>query len=178
MRTLLLVVALLISTATYGKWDKETVKAFHKCEVVNLQVDFSSTTIMGLDLKDGAEYIGSKIGGSSQILDLLFKRFQNIVAERASSKKKIFEVDTEADFTFKVVIKNITEKAGMRGEAILYDNKNTNNIMKYNFKIDDGRWNSFENLFLEASQEMGKDIKTLLSQLNFGYSTKSFKIVK
>jgi hypothetical protein len=177
MRTFLLIVILFTSTMTYAKWDKDAIKAFKGSEAVNLQIDFSEATIMGLDSADCVTYCCNKFGEGPQFLELLFKRFRNVVVTNTSSKHKKIAIGADSDYIFKIKIKNITDNAGLSGEASLYNKENPDNPIRYVINMEDGRWNTFENLFLEAGEEMGKNIKSLLTDY-FTYSRKSFKIRK
>lgn len=67
----------------------------------------------------------------------------------------------DVDFCFLYKIRKITECAGVEGELYVVYKGDMQKARVYDFALEDGRWNSFDNLFLEAAEELGKRIHQL-----------------
>lgn len=178
MKFLVLLVSML---ATWGyanatNWDEATLElgdSIKKARTLNLQIDLSKSIIMGLDSADFINYYAVEKGGKEDAALLLLKRFKNTLAGtiRQKSKKTILYPyrKKSAEFTVLVKVTDITDHAGLNGEIYIIKGGDASkqgvvSTIKRDFKISNGRWNTFENLLYEAAEELGKKLCKIISQ--------------
>lgn len=148
-------------TLTFAQqFDKETKRSFKNENVMNLVIDFSQSKFSGLDSLDFVTYYCANENRPKEYFGVVLKKAVNILkANLEKTTKKHFLLDGKSistSFTYRFQFFNITEKGGMNGVLSVYPNFDKNNVVKYDFKIKDGRWNTFENLLYEAVEKLGK----------------------
>lgn len=167
---MMLVLFMAVSSMNAVKWDAQTKKAFRKAESYSLFVDFSKAKIGGLDSTEFVSYYCDKKQVKPNFLDILYKKFRYELSEEASEvfKKNVFVGGCSSEFVFSYVIFDITEKAGIKGELRIYPKDRKDLTKVYDFRLKDGKWNTFENLFLETAEELGEQLIEIKNQHRFG----------
>ena len=142
-------------------YTKDAKKEIKNATDVNMAIDLSNVTIMGLDSADFVSWYSKNSG------DLTLKRFKNYVVKtvKENTKKKIFYPAKEGiPYLVKLDIEAISEDAGIN--AIFYFYKfvggQKEGLMRNNIKIKDGRMNEFEVLLKENAEDLGKKVANLL----------------
>lgn len=151
---------LAVSSTHAAKWDSETKKAFKKADSYALFVDFSKAKISGLDSAEFVSYYCDKERKNPNFLDLTYKRFRYELARKATKvfKRNFLVEDSTSPFVFTFNIYELTEKAGMRGVLTVCPRGREDISKVYDFFLDDGRLNTFDELLLEAAEELGKKL--------------------
>lgn len=139
-------------------------KEFKKAIEMNIQVDLSNATIMGLDSADFVSWYGKNNG------ELTLKRFKNCVVKTVKEnidKKVFYPAKEDIPYLLKLEIEAISDDAGIN--AILYLIKNTGGEQKdffhQNIKVRDGILNTFDVLLQENAEKLGKKVA---SKLKYG----------
>lgn len=70
---------------------------------------------------------------------------------------------------------SVSEKGGLTGVLYIYPNFDERQAKVFDFNVEDGRWNSFEELLLESGEKLCKHI-TFLDQIYFTNSDPSIYI--
>ena len=163
MRCLFLIVVSLLcmGSANASSWDNETKRLYRQAKVISLQIDFSNATIMGLDSADCSKYLS---GQKEKLdLDILLKRFRSVLSRTASEVgTKELSLKEESNFVFLIKVKNVSDKAGILAEARLFPKEQPERAIVYAIDLKGGRWNSFDNLFMEAAEKIGKAIAQIV----------------
>lgn len=170
---MLLVLFTAVSSMNAVKWDAQTKKAFKKAESFSLFVDFSKAKICGLDSAEFVSYYCDKELVNPDFLGILYKRFKYELSDEAREvfKKSFLVGGSSSDFVFSYVIFNITEKAGIKGELRIYPKDRKDLTKVYDFRLKDGKWNTFDKLFLESAEELGERLVDVRNQYRFGTHT-------
>jgi len=158
---IVLVMVLGMSSSVQAvKWDTQTNKAFRNADSYALFVDFSDAKIDGLDSADFVSYYCGKEKKKANFLDFTYKKFRYELASHIQNRlyKTIKVNDNSPEFVLEYKILYLTEKAGITGELYVYPKDQPDKAQVYDFKLKEGRWNSFDVLLLEAAEKMGKYI--------------------
>lgn len=159
-------------------WDKEAKNAFRKAKVVEVNVDMTKTTFAGLDSLSFVEYMAEKENHSVAYVSKYFHFFRlkmmgkmNSMSKKDGfSKEYTLKPNAAAEYRLDVTLEEVTENAGMTGSVCVYPKGNKTKASSYEFTYKDGRWNSFEKLFYEAAETLGKDIVRELQGTSTIYS--------
>lgn len=157
---MLLTLLLAVGSTHAAKWDSETKKAFKKADSYALFVDFSKAKISGLDSAEFVSYYCDKERKNSNFLGLTYKRFRYELARKATKTLKcnFLVEDSTSPFVFTFYIYELTEKAGMRGVLTICPRGREDMAKVYDFFMDEGRLNTFDELLMEAAEELGKKL--------------------
>lgn len=157
---MLLTLLLAVSSAHAAKWDSETRKAFRKADCYALFVDFSKAKISGLDSTEFVSYYCDKERKSSDFLGITYKRFRYELARKATKvfKRNFLVEDSTCPFVFTFYIYELTEEAGMSGVMTVCPRGREDMAKVYDFFLDDGRLNTFDELLMEAAEKLGKKL--------------------
>lgn len=160
LSTMLLTLLLAVSSTHAAKWDSETRKAFRKAECYALFVDFSKAKISGLDSAEFVSYYCDKERKSPDFLGITYKRFRYELARKATKtfKRNFLVEDSTCSFGFTFNIYELTEDAGMRGVLTICPRGREDMAKVYDFFLDDGRLNTFDELLVEAAEKLGKKL--------------------
>lgn len=153
----------LLDSVNAQKWNKETKKAFKNAANYSLVVNFPDLKVGGLDSAEFVTYYCDKKKKKPEFFGIVLKRFKYEVANSASKHwgKKFLTDDTSSDFVFNLSISDITEDAGFTGVLSIYPRGQENNAQIFDFKMKDGRMNTFDVLLLENAEKLGKRMAVL-----------------
>lgn len=159
---LLLLLTSALSLCAQQTWTKEVQAEYEKSALVNVCVDMSRTQYMDMDSAAFVEYYAEKIGKSPKYIDAYLKRFRKSIFDNLKKRINHFVWkgpqfgEYKSVFEIVVRIDNITEKAGLSGYVFLRKIEDREVVKVRRISLEDGKWNSQENLLYEQVEPLAK----------------------
>lgn len=156
-----------LSMSAASNWDKNYQKQFKKAKEYNVIIDLKDVQYDGLDSLQFVDYAASvnnttpdKIG-----VALRFLNYEVLSNVRRKLEPKL-SLDDESQAEIVIKIRNINYKAGL--DAEVYCRYNGVEVEKARMiRINDGRWNTFERLIKENSEELAEKVVMYIKHVRF-----------
>lgn len=162
----------------YERWDIKAKNTFKSAQCLGIafgiaedasvldlsEEEFLATSSQSVNVRNDGEYL------IRRIFNRLFSRLKKAHIDNLEIIK--YDEACQCDFILKIELDEVSDKGGIAGRAFLVE-IGTNKAKVFPFSISDGKWNSFDELVLESTDNLAKIIANKISYYR-GYPAKPF----